>query len=127
MKSSAVVDHGSDDDVIDRILDLVDAGQIRLVRPRRNRGKGAAARTGLGLASGDLTTVLDCDLEYDPAHLCDMLVPLPVSEARVVHGTRPSDAPRTGEAWPPKGTEESNHSIGCDGRDDGEKRRHHVP
>lgn len=41
----------------------------RFVRHERNQGKGAGLRTGFGLVSGDLVTVQDADMEYDPQDL----------------------------------------------------------
>lgn len=41
----------------------------RYVRHERNMGKGAGLRTGFGLVSGDLVTIQDADMEYDPQDL----------------------------------------------------------
>lgn len=41
----------------------------RFVRHERNQGKGAGLRTGFGLVSGDMVTVQDADMEYDPQDL----------------------------------------------------------
>src|SRR6266567_6203642 len=38
----------------------------RFVRHNHNQGKGAGLRTGFGLVSGELVTVQDADMEYDP-------------------------------------------------------------
>jgi glycosyltransferase involved in cell wall biosynthesis len=55
----------------------------------RNRGKGAAVRTGLASASGDVVVIQDADLEYDPNDWSRML-PLIVDRkvADVVYGSR---------------------------------------
>ena len=55
----------------------------------RNRGKGAAVRTGLARASGDVIVIQDADLEYDPNDWSRML-PLIVERkvADVVYGSR---------------------------------------
>jgi glycosyltransferase involved in cell wall biosynthesis len=55
----------------------------------RNRGKGAAVRTGLTKASGDVVVIQDADLEYDPNDWSRML-PLIVERkvADVVYGSR---------------------------------------
>ncbi|HEV2582396.1 MAG TPA: glycosyltransferase family 2 protein [Ktedonobacteraceae bacterium] len=45
----------------------------RFVRHDRNQGKGAGLRTGFGLVSGDLVTVQDADMEYDPQDLPALL------------------------------------------------------
>jgi glycosyltransferase involved in cell wall biosynthesis len=55
----------------------------------RNRGKGAAVRTGLTRASGDVVVIQDADLEYDP-HDWSRMLPLIVERkvADVVYGSR---------------------------------------
>lgn len=53
-----------------------------------NRGKGAALRTGFGLASGDLLIIQDADLEYDPADYPVLLGPILEGRADVVYGSR---------------------------------------
>jgi glycosyltransferase involved in cell wall biosynthesis len=83
-----IVDDGSTDGGTDTVMDLVEPGRVRLLRHRRNRGKGAAVRTGITAATGDLLTVYDADLEYDPADYRRLLEPILAGEARVVFGTR---------------------------------------
>jgi glycosyltransferase involved in cell wall biosynthesis len=83
-----VVDDGSTDGSLDTVADLHQAGRIRVVRHPANKGKGAAVRTGIGEARGDLLTVLDADLEYDPADYRKLLEPILDGEARVAYGTR---------------------------------------
>ncbi|MGH2678856.1 MAG: glycosyltransferase family 2 protein, partial [Actinomycetota bacterium] len=62
-----VVDDGSTDGGLDTITDLAEPDRVRLVRRQHNWGKGAAIRTGIEAARGDLLTIFDADLEYDPA------------------------------------------------------------
>lgn len=83
-----VVDDGSSDGTAESISDLVADGQVRLLTHDKNRGKGAAIRTGIENATGDLLTILDGDLEYDPADYRDLLTPLLAGEASAVYGTR---------------------------------------
>ncbi|MBI3970973.1 MAG: glycosyltransferase family 2 protein [Chloroflexi bacterium] len=61
---------------------------LRLIRHAGNRGKGAAIRTGLAHASGDVVLIQDADLEYDPADYPKLLAPILMGEARVVYGSR---------------------------------------
>ena len=84
-----VVDDGSTDEGLATIADLRSArDEIRVFRHLRRMGKGAAIRTGLRHATGELTAILDADLEYDPADYAKLLDPLLQGEARVAYGTR---------------------------------------
>jgi dolichol-phosphate mannosyltransferase len=62
--------------------------EIRVLRHAKNRGKGAALRTGFREATGDFVAVQDADLEYDPAELRGLLGPLRSGKADVVLGSR---------------------------------------
>jgi glycosyltransferase involved in cell wall biosynthesis len=83
-----VVDDGSTDASASTIGDLVEDGSIRLLRHDTNLGKGAAVRTGIAAAMGDVLTIMDADLEYDPNDYAGLLSPLVEGEAKIVYGTR---------------------------------------
>ena len=53
-----------------------------------NKGKGAALRTGLSLASGEIILIQDADLEYDPKDYPKLLNPILSGRADVVYGSR---------------------------------------
>jgi dolichol-phosphate mannosyltransferase len=62
--------------------------EISVLRHDRNRGKGAALRSGFGRAGGEFVAIQDADLEYDPRDLRRLLLPLVSGEADVVFGSR---------------------------------------
>ena len=86
-----VVDDGSSDGTRELLRELSAAGDpmaFRLVEHEVNRGKGAAIRSGLAAASGDLMLIQDADLEYDPRDYPGLLQPILDDEADVVFGSR---------------------------------------
>lgn len=83
-----VVDDGSTDGCLDEIKDLEEAGRLRVIRQPTNQGKGAALRRGIAEASGEFLSILDADLEYDPADFVHLLEPVLDGLTRVVYGTR---------------------------------------
>jgi len=64
------------------------AESIRLVVHVANRGKGAAIRTGLAHARGEIVLIQDADLEYDPRDYSRLLEPILEGQADVVYGNR---------------------------------------
>src|SRR5216683_7371752 len=70
-----VVDDGSTDGTRD-VLSAISDPTVRVFFHSRNRGKGAALRTGFALATGDYVLVQDADLEYDPNDYEGLLEPL---------------------------------------------------
>jgi glycosyltransferase involved in cell wall biosynthesis len=82
-----IVDDGSHDGTADVLTQLRDS-TVRVLKHTQNRGKGAAIRTGLESATGDLVLVQDADLEYDPEDWPRLLAPVLKGRARVVYGSR---------------------------------------
>ncbi|HMA46590.1 MAG TPA: glycosyltransferase family 2 protein [Frankiaceae bacterium] len=83
------VDDGSKDDTGRILDDLAARGRIHtVVHHPVNRGKGAAIRTAIAAATGDVMVVQDADLEYDPAELPALLAPIADGRADAVYGSR---------------------------------------
>jgi glycosyltransferase involved in cell wall biosynthesis len=82
-----VVDDCSADGTRD-ILAGVSDKRVRVVYHDRNRGKGAALRTGFANAKGDIVVVQDADLEYNPDEYVKLLKPILDGRADVVYGSR---------------------------------------
>jgi glycosyltransferase involved in cell wall biosynthesis len=61
---------------------------VRVFSHERNRGKGAAVRTGIEQATGDVVLIQDADLEYDPNDYRELLRPIVEEQAQVVYGSR---------------------------------------
>ncbi len=82
-----VVDDGSSDGT-DKVLAAIEDSTVRVISHEANRGKGAAIRTGLAHAHGDLVVVQDADLEYDPDDWSHLLDPILRRKSFVVYGSR---------------------------------------
>ena len=86
-----VVNDGSTDGSR-QLLEAMDRrDSVRLFHHDANRGKGAAVRTALEHARGDIAAIFDADLEYDPADIALLLPPLLEGEANAVFGVRAFD------------------------------------
>jgi glycosyltransferase involved in cell wall biosynthesis len=94
-----VVDDHSTDHTYDRLLALAEAGEIRLFRHERNRGKGAALRTGFSHARGDVVVIQDGDLEYNPRDIPHLIRPIAEGRADVVYGSRYLSGLANDPAW----------------------------
>ncbi|HEY4579406.1 MAG TPA: glycosyltransferase family 2 protein [Candidatus Acidoferrales bacterium] len=89
-----VVDDGSTDGTRDILRQVNSRPNLHLIFHEKNGGKGAAVRTGIAAASGDVILIQDADLEYDPRDFPALLRPIEEGKAEVVYGSRFLGGPR---------------------------------
>jgi glycosyltransferase involved in cell wall biosynthesis len=89
-KEIIVVDDCSSDGTREKLRDeIVPTGRVhKALFHEVNRGKGAALRTGIRAAEGDVVVIQDADLEYDPADYPRLVEPIVTNRADVVFGSR---------------------------------------
>lgn len=86
-KEIIAVDDGSTDGSREILSQLEKDGVIVLYHDK-NQGKGAAIRTALTRATGDIVVIQDADLEYDPRDYTQLVQPIIEKRAKVVYGSR---------------------------------------
>jgi glycosyltransferase involved in cell wall biosynthesis len=90
-----IVDDGSIDGTRELLKEINQRHEnINLILHERNQGKGAAVRSGIQMASGDLILIQDADLEYDPRDYPILIKPIEEGRADVVYGSRFLGGPR---------------------------------
>ncbi len=87
-KEIILVDDGSNDGTAELIRNSIEKEVARVIYHPVNMGKGAAIRSGLSAATGDIVLIQDADLEYDPAEYPKLIAPIVEGKADVVFGSR---------------------------------------
>ncbi|HYG75590.1 MAG TPA: bifunctional glycosyltransferase/class I SAM-dependent methyltransferase [Planctomycetota bacterium] len=85
-----IVDDGSTDGTREILEQLAreNPDTIHFIKHSKNAGKGAAVRTAIAAATGEISIFQDADLEYDPQDYVKILGPLLQGHADVVYGSR---------------------------------------
>ena len=86
-KEIIIVDDCSNDGTIYKI-DKISGDNIKKLYHEKNRGKGAALRTGFQHATGDIVIIQDADLEYNPNEYSNLIEPIVEGKADAVYGSR---------------------------------------
>ena len=87
-KEIVLVDDCSKDNTRARLVEIAKMPGIQVLFHEVNKGKGAALRTGIAAATGDLVIIQDADMEYDPQEYPKLIKPILDGKADVVFGSR---------------------------------------
>ena len=90
-KEIIAVDDGSSDGSLAILKKIAGENRIKLVNHKKNLGKGAAIKSGLAAANGDIVVIQDADSETDPQDILRLIKPIEEGKTRVVFGFRDSN------------------------------------
>ena len=84
-----IIDDHSNDNTLNELSKIAHIyPDIKIVRHKKNMGKGSALKSGIKLATGNIILIQDADLEYNPNDYKNLLQPFLETDADVVYGTR---------------------------------------
>src|SRR4030067_111569 len=87
-KEIMIVDDCSTDGTREKLKNKIESSVEKVIYHEHNQGKGAALRSGIKAATGDIIIVQDTDLEYDPNEIPKVIQPILDGKADVVYGSR---------------------------------------
>ena len=87
-KEIIIVDDFSTDGTREKLKNEIESKVDKIIYHSFNQGKGAALRSGIKEATGDVVIIQDADLEYDPNEYEKLVEPIKQSKADVVYGSR---------------------------------------
>ncbi|MCX8000866.1 MAG: glycosyltransferase family 2 protein, partial [Leptospiraceae bacterium] len=87
-KEIIFIDDKSKDNSLEILQSFQFSSKIKIIAKPKNEGKGAALRTGIAEATGDIIAIQDADFEYDMRELPSLLQPFLDDKADVVYGSR---------------------------------------
>ena len=88
LQKEIIVINDASTDKTQKKLSTLKYKNIKVINKKKNQGKGAANRTGLQKAGGNINIIQDADLEYNPEEYKLLLEPILLGKADVVYGSR---------------------------------------